>query len=226
MAPQGKYWLITYKATNNANEDFDKMGLDWWESRDIIWSRGQLESGEHTGYTHWQFVVCFAKKVRMGRLVQIFGQGHHYELTICDKANEYVEKDDTSLGCRWEVGKLPFKRNSKTDWEAVKKQAIAGDLDNIPASVFVCHYSSLRKISMDYMKGTETPKQVKVFWGPTGTGKSRRAWQEAGMDAYPKSPTTKFWDGYRGEENVVMDEFSGQIEVNFELSIFDVLIVA
>lgn len=52
-----------------------------------------------------------------------------------------------------------------------------------------------------------------AFWGPTGTGKSRTAWDEAGMDAYPKDPRTKWWDGYTGQEHVVVDEFRGGIDV-------------
>lgn len=56
-------------------------------------------------------------------------------------------------------------------------------------------------------------RQCFVYWGKTGTGKSRRAWEEAGMEAYCKDPRTKFWDGYQVEENVVIDEFRGGIDV-------------
>lgn len=61
-----------------------------------------------------------------------------------------------------------------------------------------------------------------VFWGRTGTGKSRRAWEEAGFEAFAKDPRTKFWDGYQGEEHVVIgkklseliiDEFRGGIDI-------------
>jgi len=52
-----------------------------------------------------------------------------------------------------------------------------------------------------------------VYWGRTGTGKSRRAWDEAGVDAYPKDPRTKFWCGYFGQANVIIDEFRGGIDV-------------
>lgn len=44
-------------------------------------------------------------------------------------------------------------------------------------------------------------------------GKSRLAWEEAGMDAYPKDPRTKFWCGYRDHEHVVIDEFRGGIDI-------------
>lgn len=56
-------------------------------------------------------------------------------------------------------------------------------------------------------------RTISVFWGRTGTGKSKRAWEEAGLDAYPKDPRTKFWDGYRSHRFVVIDEFRGGIDI-------------
>lgn len=56
-----------------------------------------------------------------------------------------------------------------------------------------------------------------VFWGKTGTGKTRRAWDEAGLDAYPKCSRTKWWDGYRNQESVIIDEFRGAIDVTYLL---------
>ena len=64
-------------------------------------------------------------------------------------------------------------------------------------------------------------RTIKVFWGRTGTGKSRRAWEEAGLDAYPKDPRTKFWDGYRDHQHVVIDEFRGDIDIAHILRWFD-----
>jgi len=71
------------------------------------------------------------------------------------------------------------------------------------------------------MQGEPVEKTVNVYWGDTGVGKSRRAWHEATFDAYPKAPTTKFWDGYQGQGNVVIDEFTGQIEISHLLRWLD-----
>lgn len=71
------------------------------------------------------------------------------------------------------------------------------------------------------MKPTSMERECNVYWGTTGAGKSHRAWEEAGLDAYPKDPNTKFWDGYNGQVNVVMDEFRGQIAINHILRWLD-----
>jgi len=60
-------------------------------------------------------------------------------------------------------------------------------------------------------------RSTRVFWGPTGTGKSRRAWDEAGECAYSKNPNTKWWDGYKDQAEVIIDEFRGRIDVSYLL---------
>jgi len=60
-----------------------------------------------------------------------------------------------------------------------------------------------------------------VFWGRTGTGKSRRAWDEAGLEAYAKDPATKWWCGYEGQSAVVIDEFRGHINIDHLLRWLD-----
>lgn len=99
--------------------------------------------------------------------------------------------------------------------------AQAGNLLAVPARVRVVSYRTLRCIAADHDKPVGIVRDVKVFWGPTGTGKSRRAWDEAGVDAYCKDPRSKFWCGYQGEENVIIDEFRGGIDVAHLLRWFD-----
>lgn len=91
----------------------------------------------------------------------------------------------------------------------------------MPADVFVRCYNQLRRISTDHLQPVAMERNISVFWGATGTGKSRRAWDEAGMAAYPKDPNTKFWCGYRDQEHVVIDEFRGGIAINHLLRWFD-----
>lgn len=56
-------------------------------------------------------------------------------------------------------------------------------------------------------------RQVSLYYGPTGTGKTFRAYNELGDNAYFKDPRTKWWSGYRGQDSVIIDEFRGAIDI-------------
>jgi len=62
----------------------------------------------------------------------------------------------------------------------------------------------------------------KVHWGVTGAGKSHHVFAELNdKKFYVKSPTTKWWDGYKGEDFVIIDEFRGDIGVSHLLKWLD-----
>lgn len=209
---QARYWLLTIP-----HEDFTPYLPD-----DITYIRGQLELGSDTGYLHWQLLAIFRKKARLRSVKRVFGERCHAEPSRSEAADEYVWKDDTAVsGTRFELGKRPMRRNNDTDWEAVLDNAKRGRLDDIPGDVLVRCYHNIKRIAVDNIQAIGIERSVIVFWGPTGVGKSRRAWDQAGINAYPKDPLTKFWDGYNGQEHVVIDEFRGGISIGHILRWFD-----
>jgi len=210
---QGIFWLLTIPAT------------DWIPPTalpdKIVWIRGQREIGEG-GYEHYQVLVAFATKNTLQQCKASFTETTHAELSRSEAAGKYVWKEESSVAnTRFEYGSKPFRRNSRTDWDAIWDLAKVGDLLAIPASVRIQSYGNLRRIGSDYSIPLGMERNCKVYWGPTGTGKSRLAWSEGGMDAYPKDPRTKFWDGYQGEGAVIIDEFRGAIDVSHLLRWLD-----
>jgi len=200
---QGIFWLLTIPYADYRPTDHPEL----------TWIRGQNEIGE-SGYSHWQILIALKKKGSLSVVKAIFGNTCHAELSRSEAAASYVWKDDSAVaGTRFEYGAKPFRRNSQVDWESVWTAAQSGDLDSIPARVRVVSYRTIRTIMSDHSRPRAMERECFVFWGATGTGKSRRAWDEAGMDAYCKDPRTKFWDGYQVEENVVIDEFRGGIDI-------------
>lgn len=154
--------------------------------------RGQREVCPTSGREHHQVVAGFQRAVRLAFVKRVVGDGH-WEVCRSVAARAYVWKDETAVaGSRFELGALAMRRNESADWDAVRAAAIAGDLSTIPSDIFVRYYSSLSRISSDHATPLGVEKQVAVFWGPTGTGKSRRAWEEAGVASYPKDPRTKW----------------------------------
>lgn len=201
---QGIYWLLTIP-----HADF----LPFLPPT-VQYIRGQLERGGDTGYLHWQLLVAFKRKCRLAAVKTTFGDSCHAELSRSVAADSYVWKEETRVGgTQFELGQRATKRNNSADWDRIRSLAMAGRLDEIDGDVYVRNYGNLKRIAVDHMEPVGVEKEVFVFWGRPGTGKSRRAWDEATVDAYPKDPRSKFWDGYRGQEHVVVDEFRGGIDI-------------
>lgn len=211
---QANYWILTIPHANflpylPPNCSYIKGQLELGRRR----RRLAEEETEESGYLHWQLVAYFTKKVRLGGVTSTFGPWHA-EPTKSRAANDYVWKDDTSIeGTRFELGNLPINRSSPKDWDGILSHAKAGTFELIPSDIVVRCYNQLRRIEADSLSPRPIVRTVFCYWGRTGSGKSRRAWGEAGNDAYPKNSRTKFWDGYRGHKNVVMDEFRGCIDI-------------
>lgn len=187
----------------------------------IRFIRGQLEEGGVTGYLHWQICLCLFRKGSARLLQELLGPCH-VELTRSKASLNYVWKKDTAIdGTQFQLGELPVNRSYSNDWDAIWLAATRGDIMGIPADIRIRCYSTLRRIGEDYMEPIGIVRTCFVFWGVSDAGKSRRAWEEAGSNAYPKDPRTKFWCGYRNQENVVIDEFRGGIDVSHLLRWLD-----
>nr|WAE42788.1 MAG: replication associated protein [Cressdnaviricota sp.] len=137
-----------------------------------------------------------------------------------------LERGSNGGYLHWQVfagfaSKVSLPGKARVYARCVWVSAKAGDLSTIPARIRVVSYRTLRSIAADHVKPTSIVRQVFVYWGPTATGKSRRAWMEAGDDAYCKDPRSKFWCGYQGEDHVIIDEFRGGIDIAHLLRWFD-----
>lgn len=199
-APQYRYWILTIP--HHLYTPFLPPELSY--------VKGQLELSNTTGYCHWQLLAHTKRKITLSAIKKLFGSQSHAEPTRSEAASSYVWKEDTRVpNTQFELGQLPFHRNNPKDWEAILNNAKNGNLLDIPPDVLVRYYNSIRRIEKDNLQPISIQREVFVYWGRTGAGKSRRAWDEATFNAYPKDPNTKFWDGYRNHEFVVIDEFRG-----------------
>lgn len=210
-----KYYLLTLPALKHV---FAPVVLP----DGVSYMRGQLELGENTGLLHWQFIVYTSAKCRSSFVRRIFPCAH-VEVTRSTAVEQYVWKEDTRVhGSQFEIGSIPTRRNSVKDWETIWNLAKTGSLGEIPADIRFRCYRTIRSIEKDHLVPTAIVRQIFVFHGVSGSGKTRRAWEEAGLETtYPKDPCTKFWDGYLHQENVIIDEFRGQIGISHILRWLD-----
>jgi len=181
---QGIYWLGTLP-----EETFAPVGP---LLPGVQYIRGQLEIGEGTGYRHWQILLVLCSKQRLSYVRERF-PGGHWELSRSVAADEYVWKEETRVdGTQFELGTRKTKRNSPTDWENIRTLAKSGQLELVPADVYIRCFHQLRSIKKQFVRPVAMLRQCYVYWGKSGTGKSRRAFDEAGELCYVKDPRSFF----------------------------------
>lgn len=205
-ATQARYWIATIPGSEY---EFPASLPDG-----VAYVGGQLEKGETTGFEHWQLIIAFGRKVTLRAVQRVFPGGGHYEPTRSDAARGYCFKEETRIRGPFELGEYLLRRNHVTDWDSIREAAKGGRVDSVPSDIFIRYYRTLRTIACDYAEPVAGEREVVCYYGATGTGKSRRAWAEAGDLAYVKDPRSKFWCGYRGQQNVIIDEFRGGIDIS------------
>lgn len=79
----------------------------------------------------------YKNTIRKTALIKHCGKASYKPIGVDNGAMDYSTKTETRIDGPWEFGEKPFKRNSKTDWEEVKKLAKEGKIDQVPADIYV-----------------------------------------------------------------------------------------
>jgi len=207
---QGRYWV----GTINVEHGLFVPPTELRPGSNLVWLRGQQEIGA-SGNLHWQLFCAFKNKVRTNTVKGVVGNGH-WELSRSEAAEAYVWKEDTRVaGTQFELGQKAFQRNNPLDWKRIKDLAKAGRVEQIlddEPEVAIRHYRTLKQIAVDYLA---CPPNLpgpsgKWIYGPPGVGKSFWVREQWGQDLYIKAQN-KWWDGYRGQRFVLLDDFDSKV---------------
>lgn len=81
-----------------------------------------------------------------------------------------------------------------------------GRLEEIPEDIRVTHYQRIKAIQKDHINPADRP-ELQCYWivGIPGVGKTHLV-HEKYPELYSKDPATKWWDGYNGQEVVLIDD--------------------
>jgi len=166
------------------------------------------EEGDQ-GTPHLQGYIYFPNAKTLASLKKICPRAH-WELAKGDSLQNY--NYCTKEGDFEEVGVRPLTskekgETQKSKWASIKSAARSGQLDEIDPKIYVTHYRSLLAIAKDCapMPPDADNTTGQWYWGASGTGKSRAA-RAAYPGAYLKM-ANKWWDGYKGEEQVIIEDF-------------------
>jgi len=168
-----------------------------------------------TGQQHFQGYVIFKHRQRESTIRKKFHKTIHWEAAKGNWVENlvYCTKSDTSHPNEIVLthGKEPeFTDNGereKSRWKKARLNAQAGKFDDIDDQIYVQNYKNLLAIRAANICDTEWLKEMPGHWlyGVSGSGKTFKARTAFPGRVYLKQ-LNKWWCGYEGEENVVLED--------------------
>ncbi|ADD62463.1 replication-association protein [Cyclovirus Chimp12] len=181
-----------------------------------------------TGTPHLQGYVNLIKPTRFSTIKKHLHNAIHIE-----KANGSDEQNQTycrKSGIFFEKGE-PIKQGQRTDLQLLVKDTMepSNTLKDIATKhpiAYIRYFRGIQELRRMVLPvpPRNYPTEVRYYWGPPGSGKSRRALQEAteiSTNGIYYKPRGQWWDGYVQQSCVIIDDFYGWIKYDEILKICD-----
>lgn len=192
---------------------------------------GQLEEGHKKHHRHWQIYAEAKNALRFSTWKRLCPDAHvEPREGSKQQAIAYVTKEDTRVAGPFFHGINPDdhdRSGKRTDLEEISKRILSGGesvsdllLDpGISTKLARClpWAKSLEQAKVDKraQRYRKEPRDVTVFylWGEPGIGKTHSVLM-SGIDVFePTYAPSGGWDDYKGQDTILFDEFSGQVEL-------------
>jgi len=209
-----RFRAFTFTINNYTSED--ESSLLNLGHRYIVYGR---EVGE-SGTPHLQGYIVFGTSRSFKSLSSKMPRAHIEQakgdsaanFRYCTKGGDYFEDGDKPASNK-EKGQKGGAVNA-CRYKTARQAAQSGDVADIPDDLYTRHYKFYeREAKRARLADSATlAPAARHYWlhGLTGTGKSyaaRNVGKHLGFRTYIKDPQSKWWDGYDGEEIVVIDDF-------------------
>lgn len=208
-------WVFTWN--NYSEEDVNRLtSTDYLKDIGVKYLLFGREHAPTTNTPHLQGYVYFYDNILQSELFTRF-KGTFW----CRKARGtpkqnlvYSGKEDKEP---FQWGVPPKGQGKRTDIDVIK-QAVK---DHLPINEIIFNhatsYQSMKcaELLFKYAPQPKCQKRlVKWYYGQTGSGKTSSAIKECedkGLSYWMTAETLKWWDGYFGQQVVIIDEFRGDM---------------
>lgn len=172
--------------------------------------------------THLQGYLETSSKTSLSTMKKFLTRAHWEKAKGTPmEGSDYCKKD----GDYEEGGTLSSGQGYRTDLLAIKEKIEKGaselDIADQHFAQWVVYrrsfqaYAALSASKRNFMTKTH------VYWGKTGTGKTRFCYDQV-MDEEVWSPGDyKWFDGYRGQKIVILDDYRGEYKLQMLLKLLD-----
>lgn len=236
QTPQGKHFVFTWNnppAFSEGSSRAEWVSERWTNlsSKGAVWLICQMETAPSTGTVHLQGAISFAKPVRKQAVSNLLCKAW-----VCQRRGSvddcvtYCSKEESRLEGPWEFGERPVGQEAgKKNLPGAKLKEIyslmenGASLDEIMAlypADFIRLERNIRsvwsRLTQKRASGPRLDLKVIVLNGPTGSGKTRTAFELAGgydadkvfvVQKTTGKGQTVWWNGYESQPTVILDEF-------------------
>lgn len=242
-SPKARKWVfdIFYmKKDKNGRDSKDKIiDIDWSkvysDYKDIIrYLIVQKEKGDKHGRLHWQGYIQLYNQCRTRKIQTITTElkiKHFCEPArgSAEENKAYCTKMRTSQNEFYEFGKA-VSQGCRSDLEDIKKCLDDGgnlnDIANNHFGDFIRYHNGFRAYKSLIDKKTRQKRrnvEVELRYGDTGTGKTQGVLDKHGDDKVfiIDFNGAEWWDGYDGEDIILIDDYNNDIKINRLLRLLD-----
>lgn len=239
-ATRQRGWCFTYNIDSWENQKDIVEDKFKFEQETMVTMAWQVERAPTTGHVHIQGYVEFTNARSMSGVKSLFFPSIHVEgrRGTCYEAYKYcVDEAKRAADLRAEAyvgGLVPSAAapGRRTDLDAVREAVDNGDSMLSVAEnhfgTFVRYGRGIREYQLMRRAANQafaerTKKTVVVYWGPTGSGKSRHI-DELWPDAFrvqPGSYGNVWFTGYDGQPVTYFEDFYSWVKLDFLLRLLD-----
>jgi len=210
---------------NNYPVHWVKILEDYYKEGRVQYICGGAETAPTTGTPHIQGYISWKDKTKFAGLAKKWkcaflpangsdsdNRAYCSKTRIGDVPNEiFMEWGEMKMDPkdRAQFGQLGGDMEIER-WDMAREAAKRGDMESIPSDLYIRYCKNFEWIrAQNEPVPEDLDGELKHMWihGPAGVGKSRIA-RMIGANSFYIKNLNKWWDGYKGQPFVVLDELS------------------
>lgn len=187
----------------------------------------QEERGDN-GTPHFQGYCELHRRTRFAKVKAVIPSAHiEPRRGSQSQAKDYASKQETRVSGPYEYGLFtPQHPGHRSDIASYRDAILSGKrkrelLDEFPEQ-FARFPRFLESVRSVLNNDRRLDLRVELYWGPPGTGKTRKAFDE-NPDSFIIPVSDNLWfDGYDGQDCLILDDFTGWMKLDHLLRILDI----
>lgn len=218
--PNGRLRNFCFTLNHPTTEDIQRV-----QALDCSYLIYGKEIGD-SGTLHLQGYCELGKQVRFNTIKAQIPRAHiEKRRGTAKQASDYCRKEDKHPYIKGTISRPGTRTDIAQLYTDVKEGKTDYELQESNPSAYCRYYRGLTRMRFNHQRHQHRkfqPVDVTVYYGAAGTGKTRKVYEEH-PDVFSLAQTSGqiWWDGYEGQDTILIDDFYGWIKYGTLLKLLD-----